>query len=103
MLIIPAPKTVTSIIAKRIPGKAIRESINLINISSTTPPKYPALAPTIIPRNKARATVPKDKMRAYLDPSISLDNISLPMLSVPKGWDRLGGRSFIDVSTLFGS
>ena len=51
---IPAPKTKTSIMANRMPGKAISESINRIKISSTFPPKYPADAPIIEPKTKEK-------------------------------------------------
>ena len=67
-------------------------------ILSTTPPKYPAIPPKIIPRKVTINTAIKLMVSEILPPFISLARTSLPVLSVPRGCFALGSESILSVS-----
>ena len=64
IFIIPEPKTATMIRRRKNRGIICKISVTLINISSTFPPKYPEIAPTLIPTSP--------DTRAAINPTVKL-------------------------------
>ena len=75
-------------------GMESRISTILIMTMSTLPPTYPAIPPYKTPIIKQIKALAKAIDREIRPPYITLTKISLPSLSVPNGWSKLGMAFF---------
>ncbi|MCY1233075.1 hypothetical protein D9M72_455940 [compost metagenome] len=100
-LVAPGPKMAVMITAVRSAGKAKARSLMRMTRPSTQPPRAAAQAPsgTPMPAPTKTATIETEiELRA---PTMIIDRMSRPKLSVPNQWARLGpcslSRKFIAV------
>ena len=100
---IPLPKTVTSIIASKIPGKDIMPSINRIITARTAPLSMAADAPIMLPASAPTVTEHTPTSRAQRDASMIRLRTSRPNWSVPKRCAALGSANRFSVSIFSGS
>src|SRR4030095_8115381 len=54
--------------------------------SSSLPPKYPEIIPYAVPTRKLTKAPQAPTIREIRAPSTTRDNMSRPLISVPKGW-----------------
>ncbi len=78
ILYLPEPKMLTNIKASKMLGNEASASLNLINISSASPPKNPVNAPTIMPAASPIKTVETATINVTRRPSQTRLKISLP-------------------------
>ena len=89
--------------AKTSPGNASIISAIRIIAESTKPLKYPAKTPIIVPTKNTKPTTPNVDAREILAPYITLANMSLPILSVPKMCSFEGSKRAFEILPLRGS
>src|SRR5262245_17817900 len=84
------PSTATRAIASNRPGNASRTSMILLTRSSTTPPKYAATAPSVVPTSADTETTVRPTRNEIRAPASTRARMSRPSSSSPKRCDPLG-------------
>ena len=87
----PPPRDPATARANTSPGKARNTSEIRISTVSVRPPTQPQVTPTAVPRPVMTATSNRVEKILVRLPAITLDSISRPYRSVPRGWALVGG------------